>query len=104
MNSHVSVSPSTVRPPVCCVLAVFSLCASFAIPLLLYSHKQVPGLALAISATEGPSCRPAGSETQSWLTRQRAIWAHSRKARLLAWARATVEGVYDGLLEETGWK
>lgn len=89
-KSHVGllVHPSTVSPPVCCVLAVFSVTASLAVPLLVHSHRQVPGLASAISATEGPSCRPAGSETQSWLTRQSTIWAPSREARLPAWARA----------------
>lgn len=89
-KSHVSVflSPASVSLPVCCVLAVFSLTASLAVPLLVRSHRQVPGLASAISATEGPSCRPAGSETQSWLTRQSTIWAPSREACLPAWARA----------------
>ncbi len=89
-KSHVSVlvSPSAVSPPVCCVLARFSLSASLAVPLLVHSHRQVPGLASAISATEGLSCHPAGSETQSWLTRQSTIWAPSREACLPACARA----------------
>lgn len=40
---------------------VFS--ASFAVSLLVRSHRQVPGPSAAISATEGPRCHPAGSET-----------------------------------------
>ncbi|KAK7877841.1 hypothetical protein WMY93_031513 [Mugilogobius chulae] len=43
----------------------------------------VPALARAISAAEGPRCRPAGSQTQSWLTVCSTIWTHSRGACLL---------------------
>ncbi len=113
-KSHVSVfvRPSTVSLPVCCVLARFSPSASLAIPLLVHSHRQVPGLAWAISATEGPSCRPAGSETQSWLTRKSTIWAPSREACLPGLGlRKTVVGVemaagrvHVGLVEEKGCK
>lgn len=73
---------SAVSSSVCCVLAAFSVSASLAVPCWSV-HRQVPGLARAISATEGLCCRPAGSETQSWLAFSNAIWARSREACLL---------------------
>lgn len=59
------VEPSRVSadPPLTLPRTGTVLIASFAVSLLVRSPRQVPGPAAAISATEGPRCHPAGSET-----------------------------------------
>lgn len=115
-KSHVSVlvSPSTVSPPVCCVLAVSSPTASLAVPLLIIVTDKCQDWPWPYRPQKGRSAVLQAQRTRAgWLARAPSGPPDGKPACMPAWVgwRKTVLGVemtvgrvYAGLVEERGCK